>query len=541
MALPKERTAKRNMLCSDSLLYPTLKSLHFKIHCKIIQTFSVYLQFQQVEETLHNLNMRLIDKYLPSDYSDSVSRRFRPAGTMNADYIFEEMFCNFPKPVAWLFKLRDAIVKPLGLQVGGGFRKLVSERNNEEIIVCKNDKHLYNKSKNEMNTWKLTSFDLFSLGMTIKGAWIYKELPEASVLQASLDAVLQPYPQLLGRYDAKRKSMIWNGQEEPIGLTELDCPGHSVAEDMYTLVPKFNANSFKDGKSRALEAYRITLDNGAAIVLQGAHALMDGCTFYRIADDWGKMTSGIPVEAMMVDQDLIPHADALTKEQTVSRVQQLGWSMIGLKSIFRMLFNMATMKLIKETFTLEVSQDEISRMRNESGAGTNAVLCHYAISKFLEKMPKKKIFTLLEVADFRGRACEMPKGFCGNFSQPVVIGDFGRDVTAADIQKAASAKLNDKEALSENVQLSVSSTLYGLPYFMFDASDMNSPNPKLFYVNNQLKMKACHVNFGTGLPLRAQQAMLPDMIKFWQPQNNGPVQIIYGGYAAKIMRRKQQD
>ncbi|MBP9986729.1 MAG: hypothetical protein KBT44_02230, partial [Bacteroidales bacterium] len=152
-----------------------------------------------------------------------------------------------------------------------------------------------------MGTWKLKSFDLFSLGMTIKGAWIYRELPEAPALQASLDAVLQPYPQLLGRYDEKLKSMVWNGREDTIGLKELDRRGHSVAEDMYTLVPEFNTNRFKAGKSRALEAYRIILDDGAAVVLQGAHALMDGAAFYRIAGDWGKLTAGIPVKAMTVD------------------------------------------------------------------------------------------------------------------------------------------------------------------------------------------------------------------------------------------------
>ena len=389
-----------------------------------------------------------------------------------------------------------------------------------------------------MNTWKLSTFDLFSLGMVIKGAWTYKELPEAPVLQASLDAVLQPYPQLMGRYDEKQKSVVWTGREEPVRLVEIDCGGHSVSEDMYTLVPEFNTSLFKAGKSQALEAYRITLSDGVAVVLQGAHALMDGCTFYRIAGDWGRITSGEPVEAMTVDQNLIPAADALTKEQTLSRVQQLGWSRMGFKSLFRMLFNMATMKLIKGTFTLEISQDDLSRMRDESGTGTNAVLCHYAIGRLLEKLPAKKGFTLLEVADLRGRACNIPEDFCGNFSQAVVIGDFDRDATAADIQKAVSTKLNDRNALSENVQLSVSSSSYGLPYFMFDASDMNSPDPELFYVNNQLKLKACEVDFGTGLPLRAQQAMLPDMIKFWQQESGGPVQIIYGGYAAKIMRRK---
>lgn len=394
------------------------------------------------------------------------------------------------------------------------------------------------QSDKRMKNWKLTSFDLFSLGMTIKGSWTYKELPEVSVLQASLDTVLQPYPLLLGRYDEKQKSVLWTGQEEPIRLVELDCEGHSVSEDMYKLVPMYDINGFKSGKSRALEAYRIKLDDGVAIVLQGAHALMDGATFYRIANDWGKLTAGIPVEAMTVDQSLIPDADALTKEQTLSRIQELGWNKIEFKSLFGMMFNLMSMKFIKSPYVIEVSQDEIFRMREESGAGTNAVLCRYAISKLLEKFPAKEKYTLLEVADLRGRACNVPEGFFGNFSQPAVIGEFGRGVNAAEIQKAASVILNDKEALSENLQLSVCSSRYGLPYFMFDASDMNSRDPKLFYVNNQLKFKACELDFGTGKPLKAQQAMLPDMIKFWQEKPGGPVQIIYSGFASKIMRRK---
>lgn len=86
--------------------------------------------------------MKLIEKYLPSDYSDSVSKRIRRPEPLTPGSIFEEMFCNFSGPVEWLFKLRNAIVKPFGLQGGNGFRDLVSERNDEEIIVSKNDKHL---------------------------------------------------------------------------------------------------------------------------------------------------------------------------------------------------------------------------------------------------------------------------------------------------------------------------------------------------------------------------------------------------------------
>lgn len=86
--------------------------------------------------------MRLIEKYLSSDYSDSVSTRIQLAEPLTSDIIFEQMFCNFPMPVALLFKLRNALVKPLGLQGGSGFRNLISERNDEEIVLCKNDKHL---------------------------------------------------------------------------------------------------------------------------------------------------------------------------------------------------------------------------------------------------------------------------------------------------------------------------------------------------------------------------------------------------------------
>lgn len=86
--------------------------------------------------------MKLIDKYLPSDYSDSVSKRIKPTEPLSPDNIFEEMFCNFPKPVDRLFKLRNAIVKPFDLQGGEGFKNLILERNDEEIILSKDDSHL---------------------------------------------------------------------------------------------------------------------------------------------------------------------------------------------------------------------------------------------------------------------------------------------------------------------------------------------------------------------------------------------------------------
>lgn len=86
--------------------------------------------------------MKLIDKYIPSDYYDTVSERINRTEPLSPDDIFERMFCEFPKPVAWLMDLRNRLVKPFGLEAGDGFRRLVDERSGEEIILCKHDKHL---------------------------------------------------------------------------------------------------------------------------------------------------------------------------------------------------------------------------------------------------------------------------------------------------------------------------------------------------------------------------------------------------------------
>lgn len=52
------------------------------------------------------------------------------------------MFCKFPKPVALLMNLRNKLMKPFGLKTGGSFRDLITEKNEEEILICKNNKHL---------------------------------------------------------------------------------------------------------------------------------------------------------------------------------------------------------------------------------------------------------------------------------------------------------------------------------------------------------------------------------------------------------------
>ena len=83
---------------------------------------------------------RLIDKYLPADYSDSITGK--AVRETDVDTLFHLMFEDFPCPVRVLLKLRDSLVKPLGLKGNTSFREHVIERNENEIIVGMDDRHL---------------------------------------------------------------------------------------------------------------------------------------------------------------------------------------------------------------------------------------------------------------------------------------------------------------------------------------------------------------------------------------------------------------
>lgn len=389
-----------------------------------------------------------------------------------------------------------------------------------------------------MKSWKLTSLDTFCLSMTIKGAWLFRELPSFESMQASLSKLLAYYPQLLGHYDEKYKSVILQDSDtQNIEFHKLDCAGKTSAQDLYSLVPKYDLKAFKEGKIQAFSAYYLTLEDGVALVVQCAHATMDGYTFYNLVKQWAALNRGEEIVPMVVDQSLIPAPDSLTKEQTISKIQEKGWPRIKFRQLFKMMFNLAAMNIIKDTYTIELSQEDIAGLKHKDSVGTNAALSSLACRRLMENLPDKKEFLLLQVADLRGRACGVPENFFGNFSNATVMGKLGREAWARDIEKYVSAALA-QDAQTETTQLSVCSSNYSLPYYAFDASDMNSRNPGIVYINNQLKFRPGELDFGTGMALKAFQAELPDMVKFWQPVAGGPVQILYRGFAAKIMNRK---
>ena len=84
----------------------------------------------------------LIAGYLPADYCDSFSRNVVSEKAITSDEFFDMAFTQSPGWVNGLMKLRNAIVKPLGLEVGMRFEDTICEKNQNEVVFGMPDKHL---------------------------------------------------------------------------------------------------------------------------------------------------------------------------------------------------------------------------------------------------------------------------------------------------------------------------------------------------------------------------------------------------------------
>lgn len=138
----------------------------------------------------------MIEKYLPSDYYDIVSKRIKVTIPLTPDCLFEQMFCNFPRPVAWLMELRSTLVKPLGLQGGGSFQDLISERDDEEIVICKDDKHLCfwvgiycskpNDGWQDASVTTVVKYNNFLGRLYFIGIWVFHKILVKSLFKRAL-------------------------------------------------------------------------------------------------------------------------------------------------------------------------------------------------------------------------------------------------------------------------------------------------------------------------------------------------------------------
>lgn len=140
--------------------------------------------------------LHLIDNFAPYDYRDTFTREIAPPTGFNVDILFERMFCDFPKPVRWLLGLRNMVMKPFGIKGGISFKDLVIERNKEEIVLFKADKHLdfwvglmYSETTSGKQTVSVTTIVRFNntLGKVyFVGIWLFHKLIVGSMLRRAV-------------------------------------------------------------------------------------------------------------------------------------------------------------------------------------------------------------------------------------------------------------------------------------------------------------------------------------------------------------------
>lgn len=395
--------------------------------------------------------------------------------------------------------------------------------------------------------WKLTSLDLFSLNMVIRGTWIYRQMPDVEGMRESLKQLIRTYPHLTGHYNEKEKAIVWESDysDEP-SLETATNTDYSVSELAgnisltRSLVRDYDIKAFMKGRNMPFAASLVKVKDGAVLVVQCAHATMDGYSYYHLIQQWAALTRGESIQPMTIDQNQIPKKDAFTKAETLEQVQQSEWVKMKPTRLIKMLWNLFRMKFVKDTYTQEITQEEIARLKQQSGAGTHAVLCAIAAKELKSRSTQTDAFKVISVANLRGHVWGISENLMGNLSQPFITRDFlssNLDVTllARAIQQQNDTVLQS-DTIDRNLRLTLCSSHYGLPYVSFDPSEMFSPQPSNLYINNQLQFRACELDFGQGLPLYTFPSELPDTVKFWQPVSGGPVQILYSGYPARMLK-----
>ena len=93
----------------------------------------------------YNTRDSLLAPHLPADYIDTYFQEIATVRTRKAEEYFEQLFMHLPSGVNMLLKVRDALVKPLGLS-GGHFEErvatLIIESNDREVLFGIADTHL---------------------------------------------------------------------------------------------------------------------------------------------------------------------------------------------------------------------------------------------------------------------------------------------------------------------------------------------------------------------------------------------------------------
>ncbi|MCD8260645.1 MAG: DUF2867 domain-containing protein [Bacteroides sp.] len=87
-----------------------------------------------------------LSRYTPADYYDTFENKLHSPVPPRPAELLQTIFTTYPKWVGSLFKLRNYLVKPFGLQGGKftteHFNRMIRKQDEKEVIEEMNDKHM---------------------------------------------------------------------------------------------------------------------------------------------------------------------------------------------------------------------------------------------------------------------------------------------------------------------------------------------------------------------------------------------------------------
>ena len=99
-----------------------------------------------------------------------------------------------------MLKLRDALVKPLGLKTGASFRDHIIERNDEEIVIGVLDRHLNfwvsvysslpDNGRQTVSVRTVVSFNNLFGRLYFVGIWVFHKLIVSMLFKRAISAAV---------------------------------------------------------------------------------------------------------------------------------------------------------------------------------------------------------------------------------------------------------------------------------------------------------------------------------------------------------------
>ncbi len=407
------------------------------------------------------------------------------------------------------------------------------------------------KAKNEsaIKTWKFSTLDMSVGDMVIKSVWVFSTRLDTGKMAEGLSVLLERYPFLAGRLKSAQGIDCNNEGVDFDAVERHDMDVNAVlhSKDIYNeYALRLDMKGFKAGRCAPATFCVTNVGDGSVLAVQMAHICMDGSAFYKMIDEWGVICRESVTHFAQSAQHLLPELPFKSKTAVIAEAEKKGWKKLGFKQLFKMItYSMSrnsrlfSAPVIVDGESIEKAKKHISESSGMK-IGTHAILSAVMVKMCMKlNNSHNEDYSLISVADIRGRYNAIPEGYIGNAVSNIVTPALNTENSVSSLAKQIQTNndrylSNEDGVLDDYVNLNIYGVKHHIPYLGFDVESMNDKNPKAIYINNQLRFKVYELDFGSGRPYVVIPNDLPDMVKLW-PVNDkkGSVMILLRGYVAK--------